>query len=493
MSLFEGKSRWPFVVIVTLFALVFGSITFVNHYLFRTYALDLGMFNQALYCFSHGNENIFTLSLEKQTVHFFATHFSPIIFLFVPLHFVFGSYTFLVVQWLALLLGGIGMYRLAGHVLESKNKYLPEFILLHFYSIWGIYSALAFDFHHNVIGAMLLPWFLYFLITKRNRPSILFFLLILCCQENMALWMFFVMLALMMMGWRRKSLDATTGKTYLLFLGASLVYFIIVSQWVMPAFQHSERNLQYMRYSHMGESPWEMLKYLLSNPGQIVQLLFGDTYGQHWYHKIKLTAHAMILLSGGWLLFARPFIFLMLLPIYAQKFFADNLDFWGINLQYSIEFVPILSYVLIDFIRNKSNRGAMAISITVVVLSLAINLTSIALKNYDSGINVSFFKQRHYCSPLFVSEINDLLKQIPADVPVSASTNLIPHIANREHLYHFPTIKDAEYILVLTKHNVTYPVGQVVFDRILDSCRKMNGFEKVTEKADLLILRKKQD
>ncbi|MGQ3014037.1 MAG: hypothetical protein ACT6QS_10050, partial [Flavobacteriales bacterium] len=40
------------VSIVLLFALIFALLSFPNHYLLRTYALDLGMFNHALYDFS---------------------------------------------------------------------------------------------------------------------------------------------------------------------------------------------------------------------------------------------------------------------------------------------------------------------------------------------------------------------------------------------------------------------------------------------------------
>lgn len=48
---------------------------------------------------------------------------------------------------------------------------------------------------------------------------------------------------------------------------------------------------------------------------------------------------------------------------------------------------------------------------------------------------------------------------IPPDVPVSAQTGLYPHLANRRQAYLFPTVADAEYV-VLDVTAETYPITQ---------------------------------
>src|SRR5581483_8584078 len=40
------------------------------------------------------------------------------------------------------------------------------------------------------------------------------------------------------------------------------------------------------------------------------------------------------------------------------------------------------------------------------------------------------------------------LSQVPPDVPVSASTTLLPHLSERPSIYLFPTLRDAEYVLI---------------------------------------------
>ena len=43
------QKRGVLLLLVVLFAAVYIAISFVNHYLFRTYALDLGLYTNALY------------------------------------------------------------------------------------------------------------------------------------------------------------------------------------------------------------------------------------------------------------------------------------------------------------------------------------------------------------------------------------------------------------------------------------------------------------
>ncbi|MBU1486971.1 DUF2079 domain-containing protein [bacterium] len=41
-----------------------------------------------------------------------------------------------------------------------------------------------------------------------------------------------------------------------------------------------------------------------------------------------------------------------------------------------------------------------------------------------------------------------LIKSIPPDAAVSAECSFIPHLAHRRHLYLFPIIKEARYIIL---------------------------------------------
>jgi uncharacterized membrane protein len=185
-----NRNKFTVPAIFIGFGLIYALISLVNHYNFRTPALDLGLVNHAIYDYSRFRQNIATLLFDSEPVNFLALHFTVIPLLASPLHWIFGSYTMLVVQLAAILFGGYGIYKYSQ--LLSPNTKLPVYILLHFFLLWGIYSAVAFNYHDNVVGAMFLPWFLYYLEKRKWLPALLFMLLLVFSKENMALWGIFI-------------------------------------------------------------------------------------------------------------------------------------------------------------------------------------------------------------------------------------------------------------------------------------------------------------
>lgn len=74
------------------------------------------------------------------------------------------------IQIVAILFRAVGIYRIVGLYLTD---YLASvFAMVHFLSIWGIYSALDFDFQNNVIVAMLVPWFIYYWKLKKKQAIV---------------------------------------------------------------------------------------------------------------------------------------------------------------------------------------------------------------------------------------------------------------------------------------------------------------------------------
>ena len=163
------KLAW---MITVVYGVVFCLISLVNHYNFRTYGLDLGIYTHGIFSYSHFNWHQFTLGLEGEAFNHLGNHFSPIVALFSPLYYLFGSYTLLIVQIAAMLFGGWGVYTFAK---DRLSGFHPELILILFFSMWGIYSALAYDWHANVIAAMFVPWFIYFYEKSETKKAIIMF------------------------------------------------------------------------------------------------------------------------------------------------------------------------------------------------------------------------------------------------------------------------------------------------------------------------------
>jgi len=434
-------------VILVFFGVIFSLISLVNHYEFRTYALDLGMFNQAMYSFAHLHLNYFTLIPNGVEINYFADHFSPITALYAPLSFLLGTYTLLILQIAAILFGGFGAYLFARHQLDSK--YLPLIILVQFFCIWGIYSALAFDFHNNVIGAMLVPWLVYFYVKDSRKLLILFFVLILLTKENMAIWLIFIMLGLMFMkglrNWRKYF------RLEIPLIISALVYLVVVVGSIMPALNDG-KVLQLDRYTPAGSSLWSRTTNIITDPRLAYTTIFENQALGQDFADDKTQLHAMVLTSGGAAFLLAPWYLFMLIPIYLQKFLSLDPTFWGIGRQYSIEFVPMISLALTTaLIKLRLRKIQYPVAILITLMTFISLYTTINDRTKTMGFvdNVLPFSEQHYQRPAYLPKVYEELDQIPEDASLSVSSQLSPHLSLRDKIYLYPIIKDAEYVVLL--------------------------------------------
>lgn len=148
-------------LIVLAFAVIYSLVSLVNHYLFRTYALDLGLYSNALYDYAHFQWNDST-TFKSEPQNLMGDHFDCYLMLYSPFVWIFGSYTLLIFQIVSILFGGLGVYRYF-----KENRVLAANAMLFFYSFFGIYTALSYDFHDSVVVAMLVPWL--FVFTKERK------------------------------------------------------------------------------------------------------------------------------------------------------------------------------------------------------------------------------------------------------------------------------------------------------------------------------------
>jgi hypothetical protein len=105
--------------------------------------------------------------------------------------------------------------------------------------------------------------------------------------------------------------------------------------------------------------------------------------------------------------------------------------------------------------------------------------------------NTQFYRKIHYEHDLDLKAIHSAMKIIDKDAVVSASSNLAPHLADRDTLYHFPVVKNADYIVLLTKDVATYPLSSEEYKTIYLEYLKSGRYYALYAKNELLILKKK--
>lgn len=477
-----------------IMAVAYGLLSLVNHYLFRTYAYDLGLFNHALYDYAHGRWNANSV---KRFDNILGDHFTVLQIGFAPLWWVFGSWTLLVVQIGAVLFGGWGAWRL--HAARAQavgaGSALPWWLTLHYFSIWGIWTALAYDYHDNVVGAMLLPWLLLAFYEKRGGRVVLTSILLLLSKENMALWLVCVGLGL---AWLYHA-DARRRTWAVGLAGAGALYFKVVTGVVMPALSPTGTYLYTQQYAGLGQSFGEIARNLLQHPGFAISLLWRNFPYQPGADGIKAELHLLVLLSGGLALVRRPAYALMLASIYAQKFLSSRAVLWGISYQYSIEFVPVLNAAVGHWLLARPASPVVARRLTLVAAGLAIVAfvsTQVVIKHARSPspepAQARWLSPRHFQPAFDAGAVRRALAVVPPEVPVSAQSVLVAHLADRPTCYLYPFVGEAEYLVLLPGQD-PYPLTRLSYDRTLARLRHSGAWVEVPQAAapTLVVLRRR--
>lgn len=210
------------------------------------------------------------------------------------------------------------------------------------------------------------------------------------------------------------------------------------------------------------------------------------------YDGIKAELHMMVFVSGGILFLVRPYYLIMLAPIYAQKLFSNSFGNWGINIQYSIEFAPLITLCIIDFFSTIKKRVFITVGLITICAS-TIFFTYRTLETRKSKWylkqNAVFYLKEHYQTSYDVANIYEQIFKIPKKAIVSTCGNLAPHLALRDKIYLFPKINDSDYVALLKITN-TYPYSQEQYTELLGQLRTNTDFTIWYENEELIIFNK---
>ncbi len=481
------------LITVLFFAVVYSLLSLVNHYNFRTYAFDLGLMNNAMYDYAHFHFNYCTL-LQPELKNYLSVHFELFNILLSPFSYLFGTYTLLIFQIAFVLFGGFGVYSYVLSIQDPTSKIqhpvLPFLAQLHFYFFYGIYSALSFDFHNNVIGAMLVPWFFYFFHKKKWKIALLFLILIVIAKENMPLWMAFVSAGL---AWLYRK-EAVQRNIAILFSVFAFACFFLIIKIIMPSLANQGEAYGQIRisYSALGSSIGEIATTFFADPVRVFKMFFSNHTGNSFGDNYKMETYVFFILSGGILLFLRPQFLLMLLPIFAQKMFHNDFLKWGIGDHYSIEFAPICSigifYVITKVYAEKWRKylafGAVVMSLVMTIRSFDRSYT------YFDRDRHRMYQARHYQKDYNVQEAYDALKLIPDDASVCAQSPFVPHLALRDGIWQFPYVQKAEYVVFSFEEN-PYPLSKKMFEEQAAALMNSPDWNKVYDKNRMVILKRK--
>lgn len=443
------------IVLLTLFGMVWAMIVIPNHLNFRTYCLDLGLYTHVAYDYAHGRMDMGTMFM-KTPMPILADHFDLHLMLWAPLTYLFGSWTLLLVQWISVILGAVGIHRLAQHLYSKRSALIA---LIVFCISWGIYSALSYDYHSSVVASMAVPWLAYAIASNRVKLSWFLLAFILVAKENMGFWVLFLAVGayfvLKQLGRERKQL------LWMAMVGS--VYSVLICGWIMPALT-PDGNYAHFNYSVIGDGLTDLLVQAVTAPHKLLYAFIGDP-DVMMINQVKVETIIVFLIAGGWACAVNPRFLLMVIPLFVFKMWNDYERLWTLNLHYSIEFVPIISWAVAHQWTALGEKKALSILFVGMSIGSTVHVLD-GTRAYKDRARVRFYQPKHYAPPWDVQDSKAALNLIPKDAAVSAQSSYVPHLSLREYVYQYPIVRNAEYIL-LNRMDRTYPLDSISFQQHL--------------------------
>lgn len=247
----EKYSLALLIFFIFAYTLVFSFLSLWKYYNFQYNAMDLGIINQVF--FNSINGDFFASSIHPKS--YLGDHFSPILFLFLPIYFIYqGPQTLLLIQTITLAL-------CAWPIFLTSKKALGKNWALFFSLVWllnpFVHNVNLFEFSFLPFAVFFIFWAFYFYHEEKFLLFAFFCLLALSAREDAALVVFmFSMISF----FQKKKI-----KWLILPALLSIIYFISAIK-IIDFFAQENSYKFFIYYSWLGQNILEIIKNIVFNP-----------------------------------------------------------------------------------------------------------------------------------------------------------------------------------------------------------------------------------
>lgn len=395
-----------FILWVLLLSVLYGLLSVLRHIHFQSGGFDLGIYDQAVWQYSHF---LFPYNTIKERF-ILGDHFTLTLPLLTPLYWIWDNVKILLIfQSIWISFSAIAVY-----LVTKIRKFSPFvcFSIAFLYSLfYGIQFAIFFDFHPIVLGIGLLAWLIYFLESKKKKLFFITLALALLTQEDMGF--------------------ALAGLGFIYFLKS--YYRKVAIFFIVLGICSSLIATKIVGFFSPGG--FEYTPHISSNLLQIVKDLFNDPQKiQTWFYTLS------------------SFSFLPVFSLGAVAAIVSNLaQFFVTGPEFSRMWSPfthhraILSIFLLlgtletlELIK-RLNKKYINLSLVVFLLLLSALFQQFA---FHFPLN-KLSKFDYWKSQPWMSDNEKLLKEIPSGASIAAAQNIVPHLSQRKEIYLlYPRIKD---------------------------------------------------
>jgi len=445
-------------LLIVVYTVVFSYFTILKHHTFRSYAWDLGIYNQALWTtLKQGKLFYYTSELYfNPSGNYFGVHFSPILFLVLPVYAIRQTpETLLVLQSFIIALGALPLYWFARDSLRNK------LVALGFSATYLLYPLLHgvnwYDFHLQSFLPLFFFLAMYYLKNEKWTKYFAFIILALAIAESVPLVVLFIGFYALWM--YRKTLFATlkqkdlSDKKILIPLTTITlaISWLLIARLIQntlfpidPKFSNLYRALDYWRILGIQNDPLMMPFHIVLHPLKVFEALAYDAY-------LKLV---FIVLIFGSLLFLplKSSISLITLAWLGPALLSNYQPYYMLGDQYPAYFIPFIFTAAVDGTKkqihtpNVTKYGAVVRNLLVLGVILSLFASPLSPLLTTANLPIPYFSG--YYLPTITERtvaIHRIVELVPPNASVLTQNNIFPHFSGRINAYVCPLPRAVEY------------------------------------------------
>jgi len=483
-----------FVIALALFYGVFISFVAVyKHEIYASSRFDLGNMDQAVWNSSEGR--ILEATDERgELTSRLRNHADFLLLAYVPFYWVAASpHWLLVSQAVVVGLGAIPLFWLARRFL--KREWPAALIAVAYLFNPGLQAANLFDYHAQMLAGTFLLFAFHYLLERRLWPFVIFAILASLTKEG-------IVLIVAMMGLYSLFIERRPRWGVPVFL-AGVGYFLLTMLVIIPAFNvGAASGLVEERYAAFGGSIGGVIRTAITDPFFVAAYMLADGKWTYFFQIFGMT---------GMLGIFAPHLAVIPASEVAINLLSDRPQMTNTYYHYSAPILPfsyvaaaagiatlirILTFPRVRRVLGRFSPGAYARSKIPILLAFGILLFGIEM-DFERGPLPVFHSPSNFRSVIDpapterVEALDEAVSLIPEEARVSATNNIGPHLAHRRHLYLFPTVSDAEYVIL----DETAPGYDTQIEPILNlqstqEIRRSGEYEEIFAEEGVVVFRK---
>lgn len=455
---------------MVLFVVWFSAYGIRLHDAHLTHKSDLGQMDQAIWNTAHGRFVEMTKGVQLSTR--MTDHVEPI---FLPVSLVFWVWddvrALLALQAAFLAAGAWPVYLFARRKLAAANLgagaewgagvFAASYLLMP-----ALQAATVAEFHAMPLAAPLIAAAVWALEERRWGGLVLWSLLVMAVQEGAALLGAalgaYAALASYAGAHRnrisRRNLISVRTPGVLVGAGiflAGLAWFYITTFVIIPHFAAEAYTLDQTpyaaRYGALGDSFGDVLMSLVTQPLAVLRIALEPLRVDYLLGLLIPTA-GLALLSPGLLLVGVPLLLANLLSSFPLQYSGES--------HYSAALAPVIVMAAVSGAarvlrgqKREQGRAARPGDRLPVFMFSVVLVCALAYQVAEgfTPIGGEFRRSPSQGWPQVTAHqrlLTRFIERISADAAVSTTPALYPHLSHRQYIYIFPTIGDADYVLV---------------------------------------------